>query len=139
MMETAEVVEVKNAETPEKTRKTIYDELRRDLGDWMMAERDLVWRPAIELTEEGGELVARALVPGVHSKDVEVLVAPERLLVKGETHRGRPDHRQFLRSVEFPRLVDPEKVRAEITDGILSVRAKVAEARKVIIFRPRAA
>jgi HSP20 family molecular chaperone IbpA len=133
MTGTAEVIEV-NSETPEKTREAMYRELRRDLAEWMDAKQDLVLRPAIELTEEGDEFTARALVPGVTPRDVEVMVTPERLLIMGEKHR-----RKFLRSIEFPKPVDPDRVHAEITGGTICVRARIAGASKVAIFRPRAA
>jgi HSP20 family molecular chaperone IbpA len=138
MIKTAEV-ELKNAETPEKTREIIYNELRRDVADWMEAKQDLVWRPSVELTEEGDEFIARALLPGVDPENLEIFVSPERILIKGETHRGKPDHQQLLRSMEFPRPVDPENVHAEIREGALSVKAKIAAARNVVFFRPRAA
>ena len=130
MMETAATVEIKNAPTVEKTREIIQNELRHDLGEWMMAKEDLVWRPAVELTKEGGEFAARFLVPGLRTEDVEILVSPERILIKGN---------QFLRSVEFPRPVNPDKVHAEIAGGMLSVRARIAEPGNVVMFKPRAA
>ena len=130
MMETAATVEVKNAPTVEETREIIYNELRRDLGEWMMAREDLVWRPAVELKEQGGEFAARFLVPGLLPEDVEILITPERLLIKG---------RQLLRSVEFPRPVNPDEVHAEIAGGMLSIRAKIAEPGNVVKFKPRAA
>jgi HSP20 family protein len=138
MMETTEAVKVKNAETPEKTRATIFDELKRDLAEWMTTDRDLVWRPAMELTKEDNEFAVRALVPGVDPKDLDVMVAPELLLIKGETHRGS-SRRKLLRSIEFPRPVNPDKVHAEMKDGMLSVKAEIAEASKPNIFMPRAA
>lgn len=139
MMQTAETFEVKNAETPEKTREIIYNELRRDLAHWMEAKEDLVWRPAIELTEERGEFTARALVPGVNSEGVQVLVTPEWLMISGVANPGKSNERKILRSIEFPRPVDPDRVDAEITDGMLFVRAKIVGVQKVAIFRPRAA
>ena len=138
MTGTAEVIEV-NGETPEKTRETMYRELRRDLAEWMEAKQDMVLRPAIELTEEGDEFTARALMPGVHPKDVEIMVTPERLLIMGEMHRSKTERRRFLRSIEFPRLVNPDKVHAEIRDGAICIKAKMAGASKVIMFMPRAA
>jgi|SRR5579862_6021932 len=130
MMETAEAVAIKKAGTLEKTRETMYDELRRDLAEWMEAKEDLVRRPAMELTEEGGEFAATALVPGVHAEDMEVMVTPERLMIKGK---------QLLRSIEFPRPVNPDRVHAEISDGVISVKAKIADSGKLVSFRPRAA
>jgi HSP20 family protein len=123
-------VQVKNAETPEKTRKAIYDELKDDLAAWMTTDRDLVWRPAIELTKDDHEFAARVLVPGVSPDEVEVLVAPEIMLIKGETHRGEPECTRILRSIKFPQPVDPDKVHAEMKDGMLCVKAGIAEASK---------
>ena len=72
MIGTTEVIEVKNAETVEKTEEAILNELKQDLADWLTADRDLVWRPAIELTKENNEFAARALMPGVEAKDIAV-------------------------------------------------------------------
>jgi HSP20 family protein len=139
MMDIAEAVEIRNAGTPEETTKVIFDELKRDLADWMTADRDMVWRPAIDLIKEDNEFVARALIPGVDARDIEVLIAPEMLLIKGEIHRGQYGHTELLRSVRFPRPVNPDRVLAELKDGMLSVRAEIAGAGKVKVFRPRAA
>jgi HSP20 family protein len=139
MMDIAEAVEVKKAGTPEETTRAIFDELKRDLADWMTADRDMVWRPAIDLIKENNEFVARALMPGVDSRDIEVMIAPEMLLIKGEIHRGEYGHTQLSRSLRFPRPVNPDRVHAELKDGMLSVRAEIAGAGKVKIFRPRAA
>jgi HSP20 family protein len=148
MTGTAEGVEVKKSETPEKTKEIIFDELRCDFADWLTAKEDLVWRPPVELTEEGNEFAVRALVPGVDPRDVEVLVAPDILLIKGETsgkrargtvHRYEPDRRKILRSIEFPRAINPGKVHAEIEDGMLSIKAEIAKAERPTIVMPRAA
>jgi HSP20 family protein len=139
MMDIAQTIEIKNAGTPEEITKVILDELKRDLGDWMMTDRDMVWRPAIELEKEGNEFVARALLPGVDAKDIEVLIGPEMMLLKGVTHRGEYGHTELLRSVRFPRPVSPDRVHAELKDGMLSVHAPIAGVARMTIFRPRAA
>ncbi len=139
MMDIADAVEIRNAGTPEETTKVIFDELKRDLGDWMMADRDMVWRPAIELVKEGNEFVAQALLPGVDAKDIKVLIGPEMMLIKGETRRGEYGHTELLRSLRFPRPVNPDRVHAELKDGMLSVHAQIAGVARVRMFRPRAA
>jgi HSP20 family molecular chaperone IbpA len=128
MRETAEIIEIKNSDTSEKAAAAIRDELRRDLADWMTTNEDLVCRPAIELTREGNEFAARALVPGVDPKDVEVMVAPNALLIKGAVHRGECESRKLISSVTFPRPVNPNRVDARIRNGMLSVRAEIAGA-----------
>src|SRR5262245_25345307 len=139
MRDTTEMVDVKHEKTPGKMRHRIFDELRRDLADWMTAKRDLVWRPAIEITEENNEFAARVLVPGVEAKDLEVLIAPEMALIKGTTDRGEPTETKLLRSINFPRAVNPNAVHAEIKDGMLCIRAKIANVSHVTNFMPRAA
>jgi HSP20 family molecular chaperone IbpA len=143
MIPKTELIEVENSETPEKTSEAIHDELRRDFADWMTANEDLVWRPAIQLRQEDNEFAARALMPGsdgkdVRIKDLRVMVAPDVLLVKGEIQRGE-SVRRLMASVTFPRPVNPDRVLANIRDGVLSVRAEIAGTSKVKVFRPRAA
>jgi HSP20 family molecular chaperone IbpA len=139
MMVTAKVVEVKNYGMPEKAREAIFRELRSDFAEWMEAKEDLVWRPAIELAKEGNEFTARTLLADMDADDVEVLIAPEMALIKGEMNRGKPDHRKLMSSIRFPQPVNPDKVHAEFKDGMLSVRVEIAGASNLRVFRPRAA
>ena len=132
-MKAAEFVAVKESETPEKTRRIILEELRRDFGEWMMAKEDLVMRPNIELTREGNEFAVRALLPGIDPEDIEILVAPDILLIKGENHRKVP------RSIEFPAAINPTRVQAELVDGMLSIKARIARTDKLQLVMPRAA
>jgi HSP20 family molecular chaperone IbpA len=139
MMGKGEIIEVKNFESAEKTRERVWDELRSDFAEWMSANEDVVLRPAIELTKEDHEFAARALVPGVDSSDLSVFVTPERLLIKGEVHRGPFKERELLSSVKFPEAVDPATVHAEINDGMVSVRAEIAETAQTKFVMPMAA
>jgi HSP20 family molecular chaperone IbpA len=132
-MKAAELVEVKASETPEETKRIILDELRRDFGEWMMAKEDLVLRPSVELTKEGNEFAVRALVPGIDPKDIQIMVAPDILLIKGENHR------KLLRSIEFPMAINPAKVHAELKDGMLAIKARIARTERFEIVMPRAA
>lgn len=101
--------------------------------------RILVWRPHIELTREDSEFAVRALVPGIDPNDIEVLVAPDLLLIKGETkgeslrgtvHRDGLDRRKIIRSIELPKAINPTKVHAELIDGMLSIKAEIAEGKR---------
>src|SRR6266571_7904607 len=56
----------------------------QDLENWSAAERELVWRPEIELHESGGHLLVNLAVPGVDPKHLEIKVTAEDMLVKGE-------------------------------------------------------
>ena len=144
------VVQVKRFETPEKTRQIIVNEVRRDFEDWLSAKEDLIWRPPIQLSERGNEFELTTAVAGVDPKTFEILVAPEMMLIKAELragiqskseiiHRREFEYRKLSRSILFPRPVDPENVRAEIKDGLLTVKARIARSARVIDFMPVAA
>ena len=109
-----------------------------DLDDWLAAERELIWKPAIELTEKDNQLEIRDAVTGFDSKDLNVEVTSDDLLVKGEkktekkedkgeVHTSEFQSGSLFRSIHFPKKVDPNKVKAEIKNGLLTVVAPIAE------------
>ena len=119
----------------------------KDLDNWLAAERELIWKPAIELTEKNNQFEVKIVVAGVDPKDLKVEVTSEDLLVKGETRTQKKEEKgevhtsefqsgSLFRSIHFPKNVDPDKVKAEIKNGLLSIVAPIAEeakARKVDI------
>ena len=109
-----------------------------DLDDWLAAERELVWKPAIELKEKDNQFDVQVDVAGVDPKDIKVEVTPNDLLIKGETKTEKKDEKgdvhtsefksgSLFRSVHFPKRVDTNKVKAEIKNGLLTVVAPIAE------------
>lgn len=113
----------------------------KDLDNWLAAERELVWKPAIELTEKENQLEIRVAVAGIDPKDINVEVTAEDLLVRGETKTEKKEQKgevhtsefqagSLFRSIRFPKKVDPNKVKAEIKNGLLTVVAPIAEEAK---------
>jgi HSP20 family protein len=109
----------------------------QDMEDWFRAERELVWKPAIELTEKDNKFKLKIAVPGIDPKDLDVEVTSEDLLVKAETQREEKEEKgQFhaseletgnlFRAVHFPKKIDPEKIKAEFKNGILTITAAIA-------------
>lgn len=107
----------------------------RDTDNWSAAERELFWKPAIEVEENGDGLCVRMAVPGVDPKDLKVEVDGDRLVVHGETRREETGQRGRLhvseietgslyRAVDLPRAVDPDQVKADAKDGLLTITAK---------------
>lgn len=119
----------------------------QDLDDWLAAERELIWKPAIELSEKNNQFEVKVAVAGVDPKDLRVEVTSEELLVKAETRTEKKEEKgevhtsefqsgYLFRSIRFPKKVDPGKVKAEVSNGLLSIVAPIAEeakARKVDI------
>jgi len=113
----------------------------RDLENWLKAERELVWKPALELTEKDGEFRVNVAVPGADAKDLQIEVTSEDLLIKaefnhehkeekGEIHTCEFQSGRLFRSVRFPKPIDTEKVKAELKNGMLTITAAVAESAK---------
>src|SRR5690349_8572125 len=53
-------------------------------GDWFAAEREIVWRPSIELREKDGTLTVVAALAGVDPKHVTLDITPQDLVIHAE-------------------------------------------------------
>jgi hypothetical protein len=62
--------------------------LGHNLENWMQAERELVWRPPLELSEKDGKFELEAAIAGVEARDIEIEVTPEEIVLKAETKRA---------------------------------------------------
>lgn len=91
------------------------------------------WAPAVDIFETASEIVLKAEVPGIARDQVHVEVDDGVLSLRGERkfekevkeenyHRVERVYGAFHRSFTLPDSVDPEKVRAELRDGVLEVR-----------------
>ncbi len=114
-----------------------------DIDDWLRAERDLIWSPAVELTESDRDFRARIALPGFNEKDLKVTAAPEALIVEARNthaHDGTKDgvlfcefsDKRLFRRLELPAPIDVDKVTAALDRGILLVHApKAAQSKQV--------
>jgi HSP20 family molecular chaperone IbpA len=109
------------------------------LDDWLNAEREVVWRPAVELKQKDGEIELVAAVAGVEPKDLDVQVTPEDILITGASeHRHESkevtvhlcefEAGRLFRSVHLPDKIDPDSAKAEYRNGMLRLTAAVAKA-----------
>ena len=108
-----------------------------DIDDWLRAERDVIWSPAVELTENDRDFRARIALPGFNEKDLKVTAAPESLIVEARnthTHDGTKDDvllcefsdKRLFRRLELPASINVDKVTATLDRGILLVHAPKA-------------
>lgn len=103
------------------------------------------WAPLADAYETPEGFVVLVELPGVEQDDVEVQVDGDELVVKGQRRSlgGKPDrfhrmersHGPFLRSFKLGEDVDPERVTAQMRDGVLrlelpKVRGRVASRRE---------
>lgn len=116
-------------------------------ADWFSAERETVWKPAVELREKDGTFTVEAALAGVEPKDMMVEITPQDVVIKAETEhthsqdKGQVHQCEFVagrlfRSVHFPKPVDVAKAKAEYRNGLLIVTAPIvpeAQAKRVEI------
>lgn len=119
---------------------TEFDRLRSEINrifddDWFGGRGllDRTFAPTMDIEDSGEEVLVTAELPGVDIKDVDVLVSGNVLTVKGEKkdEHEKEDagyyHRErwsgsFERSFTLPDAIDPEKVKAEMKNGVLRIR-----------------
>jgi HSP20 family protein len=88
--------------------------------------------PAIDVTESDSEIEITAELPGLEEKDVQINVADNVLTIRGEKkaekeekqkdyHLVERSYGSFYRALELPAGVDTDKIKADISKGVLKV------------------
>lgn len=97
--------------------------------------------PPVDIYEDDQELTFKVEVPGIDEKDVKVEIENSVLTVRGERklakdikeenfRRMERHYGAFSRSFTLPNTVDPEKIEANYTHGVLTIQMpKLAGAR----------
>jgi HSP20 family protein len=107
----------------------------------MMGERSAGVFPLMNVTEDKDKFFLRAELPGIKAEQLDISVTEDTLSVSGERklptgdeeatyHRKEREAGSFSRLVTLPGPVDPAKVEARCTDGVLTVVLPKAEAAK---------
>jgi HSP20 family protein len=98
--------------------------------------------PPIDISEDGKAYKIAAELPGLDSKDIELVVSGDTLVLKGEkreekeekgknTYLSERSYGAFQRSFMLPEGVDRDKVAAEFSKGVLTITLpKKPEAQK---------
>ncbi len=98
-------------------------------------------KPAIEIYEEKDDVVIKAEVPGMKKEDLDINISGTLLTIKGEKKQeeevkkkgyyySERSYGSFLRTIDLPKEVQIDKVRAGFKDGVLEVRLPKTEEAK---------
>lgn len=111
--------------------------LEQTFGDFAPALTDTTgWIPAVDLEEQDDTYVVEAELPGVKRQDVNIELVGNELAITGEVKEKeregilrRRTRRvgRFEFRVTLPDQVDREKIDANLSDGVLTVRVPKAE------------
>lgn len=93
---------------------------------------DRALSPAIDLVEDGDKVTLYCDMPGVRKENLELSIAGNVLTLKGEkpnekAKEGSKNYRNetlggaFQRTISLPDTVDPNKVDAELKNGVLTL------------------
>jgi len=115
----------------------LRDEINRlfeaPFEDWKRGSDVLnAWSPALDLYEDKDSLIVRAEVPGLNKEEIDISLHDGTLAISGERRREKSVegsqlsreerfYGKFQRSVELPKAVDSNAVKATYKDGILTV------------------
>ncbi|MFA6283320.1 MAG: Hsp20/alpha crystallin family protein [Desulfurivibrionaceae bacterium] len=97
--------------------------------------------PALNISENSGNLYVRAEIPGVPAGEVEISIEGDTLTIRGERktcttdekcsyHRRELECGRFSRAITLPAKVQVDRIEAKAADGIITIILPKAEAVK---------
>ena len=108
---------------------------------WFRTDEVEITAPAVDLFEEKDDIVVKAELPGMEKDNIEVNLTDHHLTIKGEKkkeeeikeenyYRAERSYGSFLRTLDLPKDVHADKVKASFKNGILEVRLPKTEEAK---------
>ena len=97
--------------------------------------------PVVDIYEEKDDIVVKAEMPGMTKEDIEIDISNTHLSLKGEKKREEKIEEEdyfaceraygaFHRSMELPKDVQADKVKASFKNGVLEIRLPKTEEAK---------
>lgn len=135
----------------------IEEEINRIIGEVFSPKRDIlssdeVWVPCVDIYEKDNVITIETEVPGVTVRDITILLHSNRIEIRGKKRENLPSSKfsylrlerefgAFRRIISLPGSVIPERTRATLTNGILTIelrksRRKEEKEVKVKIQKP---
>jgi HSP20 family protein len=114
--------------------RSLLDSFFRDQAHW----------PAVDIFEKEGDIIIRAEVPGMSKGDIDVKLTGNVITLSGEKKADKGDvdnyrrmeswYGSFSRSFTLPDTADPDRVKAEYNNGVLTIQVpRVASTKTVTI------
>lgn len=121
--------------------RRMQDEIRRVFADYEGQARSAAALPPVSLWVGADSVVVTAEVPGVGADDLELSATDDTLTIRGKRqpevdadkiawHRRERTYGTFSRTVEMPFRIDPDKVQARFSNGVIEIELQRPEADK---------
>ena len=119
-------------------QKQMLQPFFEDVDDWP----ELTMTQGLNVYEEDGQVIVKAAAPGIPQDKLEITYEDGVLHVRGSVEETEEEKRkkkvvyrkQMISSVDYttylPRPINPENIEAEVKDGVVTIKAAVAEAAK---------
>ncbi len=118
----------------------IEAEINKIAGEVFLKKKDLLgldesWVPCVDVAENETDITVEVDLPGVEQKDIQLVFYGNRIEIKGLKKEIPPGARikylrlereygPFRRFVFLPNVVHPEKTRALLENGVLTIQFK---------------
>lgn len=118
---------------PESPLSDLFENLFRDSAKENMERRSYDCAPSTNILEKNDGFELHMAVPGVKKEDVKIDLEKNILSISSETKATEHDENTFkysrrefvygtfCRTFTLPDTIDAEKIKADMTDGILKV------------------
>ena len=108
---------------------------------WSRAGEFDIRMPAVDLFEERDDIVVKAELPGIDRDNIDVNLSDHTLTIKAEKkkeeeakeenyYRSERSYGSYVRTLDLPRDVTPDKVKATFKNGVLEIRMPKTEEAK---------
>lgn len=108
---------------------------------WFKTDSGEIGLPAVDIFEDKDDIVVKAELPGMSKDDIVVNLTDSTLTIKGEKkkeeevkeenyYRSERSYGSFIRTLELPKEVQADKVKASFKNGVLEVRMPKTEEAK---------
>ncbi|NIM91682.1 MAG: Hsp20 family protein [Candidatus Aminicenantes bacterium] len=118
----------------------IEEEINRIIGEVFYRKEDYFgldegWVPCIDIYERDNKITIETELPGVTQRDIIILLHSNRIEIRGRKKENLPSSKfrylrlerefgNFRRIISLPHSVVPEKTKATLVNGILTIELR---------------
>jgi len=131
---------------PVSRTERIETEINRIAAQVFFQKRDFLgldelWVPYVDISEKGDDIIVEVELPGIAQRDMNILLHSNRLEIRGVKREALLRERKkylrlervfgnFRRYIFLPCIVNPEKAKASLENGVLRIVLKKFERKK---------